>query len=250
MAAGRRVVASFLVLGLATWVGAAEQEKVNSAVVPKRRTDEASVKRHERYVDRAKQGNVDVLFVGDSITQGWDSVGKKVWEERFAAWKPANFGVSGDRTQHVLWRITEGKELDGIDPKVIVLMIGTNNFADNSAEEIAAGVAKIVGEFRHQKPKAKVLVLGVFPRNAKAAKESKTAKADELHPKAKDVNDRIAALAEGKFVYFLDIGNKFLDAQGGLSREVMPDYLHLSPRGYAIWADAIEEKVNELLKTK
>lgn len=243
-----RLTAVSCLLGLATWAGAAEQGKPNSAIQPSRRTDAGSVKRHERFLERAKQGNVDVLFVGDSITEGWDSVGKKVWEDKFTKWKPANFGISGDRTQHVLWRITEGKELQGIDPKLFVLMIGTNNFSDNSAEEIAAGVTKIVEEFHSQKPKAKVLVLGVFPRNAKANKESKVASAAELHTKVKDVNDRIAKLADGKKVFFLDIGSKFLDDTGGLPRTIMPDYLHLSPQGYQIWASAIESKVDELLK--
>jgi lysophospholipase L1-like esterase len=226
----------------------ANQEKANSAITPQKRTDEASVKRHEAYLARAKKGNVDVLFMGDSITQGWDSNGKKAWNEHFSKWNPANFGISGDRTQHVLWRITEGRELQGIEPKVIVLMIGTNNFNNNSAEEIAAGVTKIVEEFRSQKPKAKVLLLGVFPRNAKANKESKTATRDELQPKTKDVNDRIAKLHDGKNIHYLDIGPKFLDENGGLSRDVMPDYVHLSPKGYDIWAHAIEDKVNELLK--
>src|SRR5579885_1222837 len=143
------------------------QDAPNPATRPVPRPDGWWQKRHEAAVERAKKGGVDVLFVGDSITQGWEGAGKKVWAERFEKWHPANIGFIGDRTEHVLWRITEGKELEGIDPKVIVLMIGTNNFRSNSAEQVAEGIKAIVSEFRKQKPSAKVLLLGVFPRSTK-----------------------------------------------------------------------------------
>ena len=151
-------------------------------------------------------------------------------------------------TQHVLWRITEGKELDGVTPKAAVLMIGTNNFAAHSVPDIAQGIEAIVAELRKQKPEIKVLVLGVFPRGAKKdAKNGKIAAAD-LNPKSAEVNAIIARLDEGKNVFFLDIGKKFLDENGDLSAAIMPDYLHLSPKGYEIWAAAIEDKVKDLAK--
>src|SRR5687767_8720610 len=119
--------------------------------------------RHEQFVQRARQGNVDVLFLGDSITAGWNGAGREVWRDKIEPLKPANFGIGGDRTQHVLWRITNG-ELDGISPKLAVLMIGTNNSGDHSAEQIATGVEKIVRTLREKLPQTKVLVLGIFPR--------------------------------------------------------------------------------------
>lgn len=244
-----RSTAALLLAGFAVLTAGA-QSKDNDAVKPAPRPQDGWVKRHTSFVERAKKGDVDVLFVGDSITQGWEGAGKDVWNDRFAKWKPANFGIGGDRTQHVLWRIIEGKELDGIDPKVIVLMIGTNNFGSNTPEEVSAGVAAIVGEFRKQKPSAKVLLLGVFPRSSKAAKDLKdptVAAADELHKKTAAVNATIAKLDDGKSVFYLDIGPKFLDEKGGLPKATMPDFLHLSPAGYKIWADAIGGRVEELL---
>ena len=221
----------------------------NTAVKPVDRKDQGGwQKRHERFLERAKQGDVDVLFLGDSITHGWESNGKKVWEEHFAPLKAANFGIGGDRTQHVLWRITEGKELDGIDPKVAVLMIGTNNASSNTAKEIAEGVEAIVKELRRQKPKVKVLVLGVFPRGGKRREKEQTeVKAEDLHPKIKEINGLIAKLDDGKAVKYLDIGGKLLDKSGDLQKAVMYDFLHLTDNGYAIWAEAIKPNVVNML---
>jgi lysophospholipase L1-like esterase len=252
----RSVRAGFAVLGalLAGWVVTAAGQDANPATKPLERKDKGSVARHEKFVSVAKAGGVDVLFLGDSITQGWEGAGKDVWKEKFAPLKAANFGIGGDRTQHVLWRITEGKELEGIDPRAVVMMIGTNNAGSNpatgdSADQIAEGVKAIVTEIRKQKPKANVLLLGVFPRTGPGvAKEDKVAPADKLNPKIKQINDRIAKLDDGRYVKYLDIGGKFLDKDGGLPRDVMPDLLHLSPKGYTIWAEAIEKPLAELLK--
>jgi lysophospholipase L1-like esterase len=222
-----------------------EDDKKNPAAVPLNR----DVARHKQFLKIAAKGDVDVLFLGDSITQGWERNGKEAWAQSFAPLKAANFGISGDQTGHVLWRITTGKELDGIDPKVAVLMIGTNNAGRHTAEEIAGGIEAIVKELNRQKPKMKVLLLGVFPRSAKRLDKTTTeAKADELHPKIKQINDRIKKLDNGKTVVYKDIGSKFLDKDGNLPREIMPDYLHLSPKGYQIWADAIKDDVKKMLK--
>ena len=209
------------------------------------------VNRHKAFVERAAKGNVDVLFVGDSITQGWEGAGKDVWKDQFESWKPMNLGIGGDQTQHVLWRITEGKELEGIDPKVVVMMIGTNNAGRDTAEQIAEGNEYIVKEFRKQRPKAKILLLGVFPRTgtpAKNLKDPNVSSAGELHKKIPAINALLAKLDDGKNVKYLDIGKVFLDDKGGLPKSVMPDYLHLSKDGYERWAKAIKAPVETMLK--
>jgi len=242
-------VAGLLVLGLGRANLFAEDKPANPATKPAERLKQQFWKaRHDRFVKRAEQGGVDVLFLGDSITQGWEGNGRDVWKENFAPLKAANFGIGGDQTQHVLWRITEGKELEGISPKVAVMMIGTNNVGGNSAEQIAEGVTAIVKELRRQRPEMKILLLGVFPRaGARIAKEATEAKPDQLQPKIKQINQRIAKLDDGTNVVYLDIGDKFLEKDGSLSKAIMPDYLHLSKKGYEIWAKAITPTLAKML---
>ena len=192
---------------------------------------------HENFVGIAKLGKTDLLFLGDSITAGWAGQ-KAIWEKAFAAYKPANFGIGGDRTQHVLWRIQNG-ELEGIKPKVAVLMIGTNNSAADPAEGIAKGVTKIVQTIREKTPATKILLLAVFPRGEKP---------NPQREKIQQVNKIIAKLDDKKNIFFLDIGSKFLQPGDTLTKEIMPDFLHLSPAGYQIWADAITPKLAELMK--
>ena len=194
---------------------------------------------HERFLKVAQEGKAQLLFLGDSITAGWN--GKKdIWDKAFGSYTPANFGIGGDRTQHVLWRITNG-ELDGIKPKVAVLMIGTNNSGTDSAEGIAKGITAIVETLRAKQPQAKILLLAVFPRGEKASP-------NPAREKLKQVNAIIAKLHDGQHIHYLDIGEKFLQPDGSLSKDVMPDFLHLSPAGYQIWADAISPKLAELMK--
>ena len=194
---------------------------------------------HERFVKTAQEGKAELVFLGDSITAGWGSK-KEIWEKAFGAYKPVNFGIGGDRTQHVLWRITNG-ELDGIKPKAVVLMIGTNNSGQDSAESIAKGVTVIVKTIREKQPQAKILLLAVFPRGEKASPNPQRVK-------LKEVNDIIAKLDDGKNIFFLDIGSKFMQPDGSLTKEIMPDFLHLTAAGYQIWADAISPKLAELMK--
>jgi len=163
-------------------------------------------------------------------------------EKAFGAYKPANFGIGGDRTQHVLWRIENG-ELETIKPKAVVLMIGTNNVGADSAEDIAKGVTTIVKTIRAKQPQAKILLLAIFPRGDKP-----DGKLGAANNKLKQVNAIIAKLDDGQHVHFLDIGDKFPQPEGALTQEVMPDFLHLSPVGYQIWADAITPKLGELMK--
>ncbi|MGV3663748.1 MAG: platelet-activating factor acetylhydrolase IB subunit [Prosthecobacter sp.] len=199
---------------------------------------------HEKFVGIAKEGKAQLVFLGDSITAGWAGNGKDVWAKSFSQYTPANFGIGGDRTQHVLWRIENG-ELENIKPKAVVLMIGTNNSGADPAEGIAKGVTKIVETIRTKQPQAKILLLAVFPRGEKP---SSAEKPNPGRDKLKQVNDIIAKLDDGKNVFFLDIGAKFMQPDGTLTKEIMPDFLHLSPAGYQIWADAISPKLAELMK--
>ncbi|MEX2170971.1 MAG: family 16 glycoside hydrolase [Pirellulales bacterium] len=196
--------------------------------------------RHESFNKLAKQGDIDVVFLGDSITQGWEGAGKEAWDAHFAKRKAANFGISGDQTQHVLWRLQNGN-LEGINPKLFVIMIGTNNLPDgrSNPSETAAGVTEIVELLRKEMPDSKILLLGIFPRGEKPD--------DPIRGSVAAVNQEIAQLADWENVHFLDIGPKFTEADGRLDKSIMPDFLHLSPAGYERWADALEVKVGELL---
>jgi lysophospholipase L1-like esterase len=237
-------------LALGALLIAAVSVTANTAVDPVPR-DPSWVKRHEGFVEIAKQGGVDVLFLGDSITDFWRSEnktrgGKAVWDENFAPLHAANFGINADRTQHVLWRMQHG-ELDGLQPKAVVLMIGTNNTGlerdkvtpRNTTAEATEGVTAVVAGLRAKLPAAKILLLAIFPRGEKG---------DPIRDQIKDINTALARLDDGKFVYFLDIGPKFLEPDGTLSKEIMPDLLHPSEQGYQIWAAAIKEPLARLLK--
>jgi lysophospholipase L1-like esterase len=205
-------------------------------------------KRHDIFVGIAKRGGVDVLFLGDSITDAWggeghgaSTPGSKLFQEHFVPLKAANFGISGDRTQHVLWRLQNG-ELDGIKPKVLMLMIGTNNSGSNTAIQIAEGITTIVKEIHKRSPETKVLLLGVFPRGEKPS---------AVREKLAEVNKTISKLDDGgKTVKYLDIGDKFVGKEGVISKDIMPDFLHLSPKGYEIWANAVKPVIAELLAKK
>jgi lysophospholipase L1-like esterase len=223
----------------------------DSAVAPVPR-DPNWVKRHEGFVEIAKKGDVDVLFLGDSITDFWRrddprAGGKKVWDANFGSLRTANFGISGDRTQHVLWRLQNG-ELEGIKPKVVVLMIGTNNIGverdqvtpRNTTPEVVAGVTAIVKTLRAKVPSTKIMLLAIFPHGETPD--------NPLRRQINEVNASISRLDDGKNVRYLDIGPKFLTPEGILTKEVMPDFLHPGEKGYEIWAAAIEKPLREMLK--
>jgi lysophospholipase L1-like esterase len=216
------------------------QEQPGAKAAPK---DANWVKRHEGFAAEAKKGECDLLFLGDSITDGWRNKPKAIYEAAFGAYKPLNFGISGDRTQHVLWRIQNG-EMDGIKPKAAVLMIGTNNIGQKDpekAESAIEGIKAIVAEIHKRSASTKVLLLGVFPRGEKS---------DNPHRATiKEINAAVAKLDDGgKTVQFLDIGEKFLGADGTISKEIMPDFLHLTEKGYQAWADALKEPLAKLMK--
>jgi len=213
------------------------QDKPNDAIVPVPR-EGGWMNRHNSFNERVKQGTVDLIFIGDSITQGWENAGKNVWAEHYSKRNAVNLGIGGDRTQHVLWRLDNGN-IDGIKPKLAVLMIGTNNSNSNTSEQIAAGVKLIVEKLRTKLPDTKVLVLGIFPRGPN--KDDAKRKVNE------GANEIIQKLADDRMVYYQDIGPKFLADDGTLSREVMPDLLHLNEKSYRTWAESIEPSVKKLM---
>jgi len=253
--------------------GAAQTSKAEPADLPAIKgapgPNNGFVKRHEGFLKDKEAMHDDVGFVllGDSITDGWrtdpdvaakkskkavppgqERGGKKVYDSAFGQYKPLNLGIGGDRTQHVLWRIDNG-ELDGIHPKVLMLMIGTNNLgpADkplNTNDEIVRGITKIVHEIRQKLPDTKILLLGIFPRGM----DPKDPKVAVLRQRIKDINAQIASLDDGQHVKYLDIGDKFLQPDGTLPKDIMPDALHPDAKGYQIWADAVGPTLAEMMK--
>jgi lysophospholipase L1-like esterase len=221
--------------------------ETNTALVPMPRDFPTNwMARHEENVATAKRGGVDILFLGDSITDGWhwDTGGRRIWEHTFAPRHAANFGIGYDRIQNVLWRVENG-ELEGISPKVVVLLIGTNNTGNeddgrprNSTPEIIAGISNLVHRIEVHLPQSKIILFGLFPRGEKA---------DPIREQVKAVNAGIAKLATERIKY-LDIGDKFLAADGALSRGMFPDLLHPNEKGYQIWADALVPAIDEIGK--
>jgi lysophospholipase L1-like esterase len=218
----------------------------NTAIVPASRTAPTNwVARHEGFLAEAKQGKFDIVFIGDSITDGWRKRGLEVWNKCYAPRHTLNLGIGGDRTQHVLWRIEHG-ELDGLKPKAVVLMIGTNNTgkekdgsARNSTAEAIEGVTAVVKKIRATLPQSKLLLLAVFPRGAVDAPQ---------RAQVKEINTAIAKLDDGQMVRFLDIGKVFLAEDGSIPRTIMPDLLHPNAQGYQRWADAMEPTLAGMLK--
>ncbi len=207
----------------------------NSAIVPN--LAPWFQKKHESNLEEAKKGDIELLFMGDSITDMWRDRGKPVFDRYYGSWKTANFGIGGDTTQGVLYRLQHG-EGRGFSPRAIMLMIGTNNIGNNTAPEIAEAIGAIVMEMQKGFPKAKILLLGIFPRG-------------DIKDAARtiaEINGIIAKLHDGDRVHYLDIGAKFLDEKGGIPKEVMSDLLHPTLKGYEIWAEAVQEPLAALLK--
>jgi N-acetylglucosamine-6-sulfatase len=230
-------VAAFVALTLAalpTWATAQ-----NTAIIP----TPFQEARHDAFVEEARAGGIECLLMGDSITDWWRRTASELYEEHFAPLNCANFGIAGDRTQGVLWRMENG-ELEGYSPRLMMLMIGTNNLGGrrstpNTPAEIAMGIATIVTKFRTTFPDAKVLLLGVFPRGAEPA--------SQYREPISQINELIANLDDGENVRFMDIGDAFLEPDGSISEEVMPDGLHPTARGYEIWAEAVMPAFRELM---
>ena len=202
--------------------------------------------RHKLTSATVKRSQPQILFIGDSIThffggEKFDSYplhGLKVWNEYYAPRNAGNLGFGWDKTENVLWRLQHGA-VDGISPKLIVMMIGTNNTGNCSAPDIAAGIEAIVLEFNRRLPQSKILLLGIFPRGEKpdAPQRGKIA----------EVNRLISKLDGKQNVTFLDIGPKFLTPEGVITQDIMPGFLHPNEKGYRIWAEAIEPTVKHLM---
>jgi len=224
----------------ATLVSSVAFGQNNPMTTPADRADAWWQQRHQGFNDRIKKGNVDLLFIGDSITHGWDGQ-MELWNKYYGKRNAVNLGIGGDGTQHVLWRLDHGN-IDGISPKLAVLMIGTNNAGSNQPEQNAAGVKAIVDKLRAKLPQTKVLILAIFPRG--------TDNNDGLRKVNTKVNEIISKLADNQNVFYLDIGPKFLTPDGVLSKDIMPDLLHPNTKGYVIWAEAIEPTVAKLMGEK
>jgi lysophospholipase L1-like esterase len=227
---------------------AAAQPKTPPSVTPVARTDANSRLAHEQLLEKAKKGRIDVYFTGDSITRRWGATDYPEflanWKQNFHGWNAANFGWGGDTVQNVLWRLTNG-ELDGVNPKVIVVMAGTNNVGtrvppggeEAKVTEIAEGLKAVLDTCREKAPEAVVILMGITPRNDNPAAMGIIDK----------VNERLARLADGKKVRHLNVNDKLADKEGKLLEGMSPDRLHLSVKGYQVWADALKPILTELL---
>lgn len=224
---------------------AQDEAKMPLSVKPEVQTAEWAkawwMPRHqEKLKEKEKLGEVDLLWIGDSITHGWEGGGKAIWEKYYAKRKPLNIGFSGDRTENVLWRLNNGA-IDGISPKVTVIMIGTNNAGhrQDSPADIAAGIEEILKTLRQKCPDTKIVLLAIFPRGADNE--------DALRKLTNGANDIIKGYANDKDVFFVDINASFLAADGKLPTEVMPDLLHPNEEGYRRWAEALEPTLAKVL---
>lgn len=197
--------------------------------------------RHSSRVEMAKSGGIDLMFIGDSITQGWEGDGREVWDRYYGNRRAANFGFGGDRTENVLWRLDNG-EIPSLNPKVIVIMIGTNNVGSGSStpEQAADGVVAIVARLRTALPSSKILLLGIFPRGEDPG--------DPGRIRVAEATRRFAGLNDDKRVFFLDIGQSFVHVDGRLRTSLMPDRLHLNAQGYELWAKAMEPTLARLMR--
>jgi lysophospholipase L1-like esterase len=220
---------------------------------PLPRTDRNSQIAHEQLLEKAKQGGMDIYFAGDSITRRWgtsDAAYREFlenWRRNFFGWNAANFGWGADTVQNILWRLVNG-ELDGVHPKVMVLLAGTNNLGaqvrsgvdETTVQEVAGGIRAILDVMRQKAPGATVILTGVTPRRDRDGGVS-------LTPTIDAINDRVAALADGRRVRYISINSRLTGADGALRDGVTVDGLHLSVRGYQIWADALKPLFTELL---
>jgi len=217
-----------------------EPPRVNTAATYTQ-TQQRMGPRHIGFVETANKGGIDLLLEGDSITDWWvqGEANKAMFDKYFGNIRTANFAIAGDTTQGNLWGLKNG-EGQGFQPKAVMLMIGTNNTAANTAPEIAEGVGAVVLELRKDFPDAKILLLAIFPRGVPG---------DPVRQKISQVNQIISRLDDQRHVFYLDIGQKFLDDQGAfLPDSFRPDNLHPQAKGYDIWGAAVQDKLAELMK--
>lgn len=217
--------------------------KTHEAVTPNIQTASWAqswwMKRHNQILDRKDKQESDLIFIGNSIIHHWEDTGIESWNSYFGKYNPINMGFGGDQTQHVLWRMDNG-ELDGIKPKLAIVMIGTNNAsAGHSAEMIADGVTTIISRIRTKLPDTRILLLAILPR-------------DDFKSTNREINNNashiFSNLADNKYIFFKNINAIFLDDEGNIPDDIMPDKLHPSPSGYFLWAEEIEEIISKLIE--
>lgn len=241
----RRAVRRTIMAGMAWAVAVGVLAGDPPPPVPTPRSEDWWQGMHRRFVAQAQQGDVDLLFIGDSITARFAvGVGAPVWQRHFGGLKVANFGIEGDRVEHILWRLQNG-ELEGIQPKGVVLLAGINNtWGDPNVDEetrgryIAEGMRRIVTTLREKQPAARILLMATFPRG------------DGTPPCIRVSNAALEKLADGQTMRFLDLGSKLAGPDGKVPSALMPDGLHPSEEGYRIWADAMKPILEEWLKNE
>ncbi len=240
----------FLLIGIFAGLVFSQEEKIDQykicegsheAIIPVVKTGrDWWMPRHDAILDKIAQEGDDMgmIFIGDSITHAWETRSAALWEKYYAKRNPMNLGFSGDRTQNVLWRLDNG-EIDNIDPRLAVVMIGTNNVTDDrlKAVQIADGVIAICKRLREKLPETKILLLAVFPRDATIT---------PIRQKVQVINKIISSIADDKWIYYLDLKDAFVDSQGLISSELMDDFLHPTETGYLKWAKAMEPTVDKL----
>lgn len=218
-----------------------------SAAVASPRTDPNSLLAHEQLVAKAKAGGIDLYFLGDSITRRWGATDPQYsamlenWKKNFFGWNAANFGWGADAIQNMLWRIQNG-ELDGVNPKVIVILAGTNNVGqrpggDAKVADIVRGIRALIDVCRQKAPRARIILTAIFPRNDSRA----------VLPEIEKINQGIARFADGRTVFYLNVNDKLAHPDGTLREGMSPDKLHLTVQGYQVWADGLRPLLTRLL---
>jgi lysophospholipase L1-like esterase len=247
----RLLIVSYLVGTLvvrASGQGSVSDNRLSSASHPQPRTDSSSLLAHQQLVQKAKQGGIDVYFVGDSITRRWGAADPQYlallenWKTNFFGWNAANFGWGGDRIENILWRLENG-ELDGVDPKVIVIQAGINNVGSDpggpeKVKDITQGLSALLGVCQAKAPAATVIMTAIFPRNDHMA----------VIPTINQINRNISRMADGKKVRYLNINDLLADKDGKLFPGMIgPDQLHPALKAYQVWADALKPILTEPL---
>lgn len=216
----------------------AETDGPNLAVRPVPQTHDWWSKLFQQINQEVKDHGRDaeLVFIGDSLTSLWRFNGRHAWRRYYQARKALNLGAAGDQIQHTLWRLQNGN-LEGLSPRLAVLLVGVNNIYQ-PVEHVVAGLGKTITFLRRKLPRTKILVLGILPFGEKPGRQRR---------KIRQVNKTVSRLADGRWIHFLDLGALFVNPDRTISRELMPDYLHLTPRGYELWAGAMEPKLMLLL---
>ena len=234
----KALTTTFALFFLSIGLHAEGDKPAHSAVNPAPRSG-AWKNRHESINQRVAKGNVDLIFIGDSITHGWEGKGKAIWEKYYIKRNAVNLGIGGDRTEHVLWRLDNGN-IKNINPKVAVVMIGTNNSGNgrNSAEEMIDGVTAVIEKLRTKLPKTEILLLDIFPRGQRI---------NAQRGKILQVLQVLSRLDSRPHLTFLRIGQNFVSPNGSIAKDIMPDFLHLTPNGNEIWAKSLESTLARLM---